>query len=69
MAATTPNSRAVCSWPGCTSVLATSGGGKALYKAAPTREKADQFVNQRLAGTHRPPDAKIDLLYLYEALP
>ena len=45
--------------------LATSGGGKALYKAAPTREKADQFVNQRLAEPSSA-DAN-DLLYLYEA--
>jgi len=45
--------------------LATSGGTKALYKAAPTREKADQFVNQRLAESSSA-DAN-DLLYLYEA--
>jgi homoserine O-acetyltransferase/O-succinyltransferase len=45
--------------------LATSGGTKALYKAAPTREKADQFVNQRLAEPSSA-DAN-DLLYLYEA--
>lgn len=30
--------------------LATSGGNQALYKAAPTREKADQLLNQRLNG-------------------
>lgn len=30
--------------------LATSGGSQALYKAAPTREKADQLLNQRLNG-------------------
>jgi homoserine O-acetyltransferase len=28
--------------------LATSGGNQALYKAAPTRDKADQILNQRL---------------------
>jgi homoserine O-acetyltransferase len=45
--------------------LATSGGNRALYKAAPTREKADQFVNERLA---QPSSADAnDVLYLYEA--
>src|SRR5262245_9149883 len=33
--------------------IATSGGTRALHKAAPTREKADQLVNQRLAETSR----------------
>ena len=28
--------------------IATSGGNQALYKAAPTREKADQLLDQRL---------------------
>ena len=28
--------------------IATSGGSQALYKAAPTREKADQMLDQRL---------------------
>jgi homoserine O-acetyltransferase len=45
--------------------IATSGGTKALYKAAPTREKADQLVNQRLAQISSA-DAN-DLLYQYEA--
>jgi homoserine O-acetyltransferase len=45
--------------------LATSGGTRALYNAAPTREKADQFVNQRLVQPS-PADAN-DLLYMYEA--
>jgi homoserine O-acetyltransferase/O-succinyltransferase len=30
--------------------LATSGGNQALFAAAPTREKADQLLNQRLAA-------------------
>jgi homoserine O-acetyltransferase/O-succinyltransferase len=30
--------------------IATSGGNQALYKAAPTREKADQLLNQRLSA-------------------
>lgn len=30
--------------------IATNGGNQALYKAAPTREKADQLLNQRLNG-------------------
>lgn len=30
--------------------IATSGGNQALYKAAPTREKADQLLDQRLAA-------------------
>jgi len=45
--------------------IATSGGTRALDKAAPTREKADQLVNQRLAQTSRA-DAN-DLIYQYEA--
>ena len=45
--------------------IATSGGTRALHKAAPTREKADQLVNQRLAETSRA-DAN-DLIYQYEA--
>ncbi len=30
--------------------VATSGGSQALYKAAPTREKADQILDQRLSA-------------------
>src|SRR5258707_234825 len=30
--------------------LATNGGSQALYKAAPTRDKADQLLDQRLAA-------------------
>lgn len=45
--------------------IATSGGTKPLYKSAPTREKADQVVSQRLAETSRR-DAN-DLIYQYEA--
>ena len=32
--------------------VATSGGSQALYKAAPTREKADAILNQRLNATY-----------------
>ncbi len=30
--------------------MATNGGNQALFKAAPTRERADQLLNQRLTG-------------------
>jgi homoserine O-acetyltransferase/O-succinyltransferase len=33
--------------------IATSGGNQALHKAAPTREKADQLLNQRLTAPFR----------------
>jgi len=45
--------------------IATNGGTKALHKAAPTREKADQLVNQRLAQSSRA-DAN-DVIYQYES--
>jgi homoserine O-acetyltransferase len=45
--------------------LATTGGTRALYKAAPTREKADALVDQRLAQP-TPADAN-DTLYQYES--
>jgi len=45
--------------------ITTSGGTRALQKAAPTREKADQLVNQRLAQPARA-DAN-DLIYQYES--
>jgi homoserine O-acetyltransferase len=45
--------------------LATSGGNQALAKAAPTREKADQLLNQRLAAPFRG-DAN-DHLYQWDA--
>ncbi|HEY6368700.1 MAG TPA: alpha/beta fold hydrolase [Candidatus Binatia bacterium] len=45
--------------------MATSGGTQALYKAAPTQEKADQLVNQRLAQKSTA-DAN-DVIYQYEA--
>src|SRR5262249_2930972 len=41
--------------------IATSGGNQALQKAAPTREKADQLLDQRLSAPFRG-DAN-DLLY------
>ena len=45
--------------------IATSGGNQALQKAAPTREKADQLVNQRLTAPFRG-DAN-DHLYQWDA--
>ncbi|MCE9642654.1 MAG: alpha/beta fold hydrolase, partial [Betaproteobacteria bacterium] len=33
--------------------IATNGGNQALYKAAPTREKADQILDQRLKAPFR----------------
>jgi homoserine O-acetyltransferase/O-succinyltransferase len=45
--------------------IATSGGNSALHKAAPTREKADQLVTERLAQPSRR-DAN-DMIYQYEA--
>jgi homoserine O-acetyltransferase len=41
--------------------IATSGGNQALQKAAPTREKADQLLDQRLSAPFRG-DAN-DVLY------
>jgi homoserine O-acetyltransferase len=45
--------------------VATSGGTRALHAAAPTREKADQILNQRLAQAS-PADAN-DVLYQMDA--
>ena len=45
--------------------VATNGGNQALQKAAPTREKADQLLNQRLSAPFRG-DAN-DHLYQWEA--
>ena len=45
--------------------LATSGGNQALHAAAPTREKADAFVEQRLKAPFAP-DAN-DFLYQWDA--
>ncbi len=45
--------------------LATSGGNQALYKAAPTRDKADQLLNQRLAAPFAG-DAN-DVLYQWDS--
>jgi homoserine O-acetyltransferase len=45
--------------------IATNGGNQALYKAAPTREKADELLNQRLSTPFRG-DAN-DHLYQWEA--
>ncbi len=45
--------------------IATLGGNQALQKAAPTREKADQLLNQRLAAPF-PADAN-DVLYQWDA--
>jgi homoserine O-acetyltransferase len=45
--------------------IATSGGNQGLYKAAPTREKADQLLDKRLSAPFRG-DAN-DRLYQWEA--
>ena len=45
--------------------VATSGGNQGLQKAAPTREKADQLLNQRLSAPFRA-DAN-DHLYQWES--
>jgi len=45
--------------------LATSGGNQALFAAAPTREKADQLLNQRLASPFAA-DAN-DVLYQWDS--
>ena len=45
--------------------IATSGGSQAHYKAAPTREKADKVVDDRLAAPFNA-DAN-DFLYQWEA--
>jgi homoserine O-acetyltransferase/O-succinyltransferase len=45
--------------------IGTAGGDRALYKAAPTREKADEFVNRRLAAPFRA-DAN-DHIYQWES--
>jgi homoserine O-acetyltransferase/O-succinyltransferase len=45
--------------------IATNGGNQGLYKAAPTREKADELLNQRLSAPFRG-DAN-DHLYQWDA--
>ncbi len=45
--------------------IGTSGGNLGLYKAAPTRERADQLLNQRLNAPFRG-DAN-DLLYQWDS--
>ncbi len=45
--------------------IATFGGNQALYKAAPTREKADQLLDQRLNGKFSA-DAN-DVLYQWDS--
>jgi len=45
--------------------LATNGGNQALYKAAPTRQKADEILNQRLSAPFSA-DAN-DVLYQWES--
>ena len=45
--------------------IATSGGNQRLYEAAPTREKADELLNQRLSAPFRG-DAN-DHLYQWES--
>ena len=45
--------------------LATNGGNQALYKAAPTREKADELLNERLTAPFSA-DAN-DVLFQWES--
>jgi homoserine O-acetyltransferase len=45
--------------------IATTGGSQAFYKAAPTREKADQLLAERLAAPYTA-DAN-DVLYQWES--
>jgi homoserine O-acetyltransferase len=45
--------------------IGTNGGNQALFKAAPTREKADQLLNQRLAAPFNG-DAN-DILYQWDS--
>ena len=45
--------------------IATNGGNQALYKAAPTREKADRLLDQRLAAPFTA-DAN-DVLYQWDS--
>ena len=45
--------------------LATNGGNQALHKAAPTREKADEFLDKRLSAPFSA-DAN-DVLYQWES--
>jgi homoserine O-acetyltransferase len=45
--------------------IGTTGGNQALFKAAPTREKADQLLDQRLAAPF-PADAN-DVLYQWDS--
>jgi len=45
--------------------IATNGGNQALYKAAPTRERADQLLEQRLAAPFTA-DAN-DVLYQWDS--
>jgi homoserine O-acetyltransferase/O-succinyltransferase len=45
--------------------IATNGGNLALYKAAPTREKTDQFLDQRLSARFSA-DAN-DVLYQWDS--
>ena len=45
--------------------IGTNGGNQALFKAAPTRDKADQLLDQRLAAPF-PADAN-DVLYQWDS--
>ena len=49
----------------CCFGIATSGGNQALYKAAPTRERADQLLDQRMAASFTA-DAN-DVLYQWDS--
>ncbi len=47
--------------------LATSGGTQALYRAAPTQEKADQYIDRQIAQRAGANADANDTLYGYEA--
>lgn len=47
--------------------LATSGGSGALYRAAPTQEKADQYIDRQMAQRAGASADANDTLYAYEA--
>ena len=47
--------------------LATSGGTQALYRAAPTQEKADQYIDRQMAQRAGAGADANDTLYAYEA--
>ena len=63
--ATTRSSRAACSSPPCSTASPPSAATTRCHAAAPTREKADALLDQRLAAPF-PADAN-DVLYQWES--